>query len=274
MSKLTSNMVSEKNKKGLYTQTLGNGKETLVFLAGLGGTTRYWEARMEPLKNNYRIVLVDLFGFGRSPMPITTYTLDRHIEYLEKALSHLPSFTMIGHSLGALLTVAYTARHPEQVKNIAIISLPYFESKEVAFEYMRHGPVKGGFLYTNKFLAMMTCMFSRRVFGWTIPRFAQDIPSEVLEDLVKHNMFSSISSLWEVVYNYDVYVDLQRLSEDKIILFIHGDKDLTAPLNSIEKIAANHPHWQLQVLIGQDHHPFLHDTERCLQLINILAKSA
>ena len=261
------NMTHVRKKKGLYKKVFGDGKETLVFLAGLGGTTRYWEARLDSLKDNYRIVLVDILGFGRSPMPITKYTVELHIKYLENALSHLPPFTMIGHSLGSLLTVAYAARHPEQVKNIAAISLPYFESKAAAIDYMRHGPVKGGFLFTNKFLAMMTCMFSRRVFGWTIPHFTNGIPNEVIEDLNKHTMFSSVSSLWEVVYNYDAYLDLQGLPEDKNILFIHGDKDVTAPITSIEKMVSTHPLWKLEALAGQDHHPFLHKPELCLSLI-------
>ena len=53
----------------LYTEFHGGGHETLVFIAGLGGTTRYWAPRLSSIDDHYRIVLVDLLGFGRSPKP-------------------------------------------------------------------------------------------------------------------------------------------------------------------------------------------------------------
>ena len=40
----------------------GSGVRTLVFVAGLGGTTRYWETRVTELAQEHRIVLVDLLG--------------------------------------------------------------------------------------------------------------------------------------------------------------------------------------------------------------------
>jgi pimeloyl-ACP methyl ester carboxylesterase len=145
--------------------------------------------------------------------------------------------------------------------------MPYFGSQENAYRYMRRGPVKGGYLFTNVGLAMLACVLTRRVFGRILPLILRDLPREVAEDLVKHTWRSSTSSLWEVVYRYDAADDLSRIPEHISVLFIHGDRDLMAPLVAVERLLAMHPRWHLRVLKGIDHHPFLRDPQACLELI-------
>ena len=63
----------------LYVRQLGTAGPTLAFLPGIGATTRYWALVVAPLAATARLLLVDLLGFGRSPKPWTTYTVDRHL---------------------------------------------------------------------------------------------------------------------------------------------------------------------------------------------------
>ena len=256
--------------KGLYTETHGQGDETLVFIPGLGGTTRYWASGVQSIEDRYRVVLVDLLGFGESPKPWTQYSVERHIDALHSALADLGPLSLIGHSLGALLTVAYAARHPEQVKNIAVIGMPYFGSQRKAYQYMRRGPVKGGYLYTNVVLTMAACIVTRRVLGWLLPYLIRSVPREVAEDLVKHSWRSSTSSLWEVIYRYDAAKDVDLLPARIGVLCIHGEQDVMAPVAAIKRLTASQPNWRLQVLSGVDHHPFLRDPKGCLALIDAL----
>lgn len=267
------NKIGSRDKKdnGLFREMHGQGDETLVFVPGLGGTTRYWKTRVQTLEGRYRVVLVDLLGFGESPKPWTQYSVERHVEGLHSALADLGPVTLIGHSLGALITVAYAARYPEQVKNIAVIGMPYFGSQQTAYRYMRQGPVKGGYFYTNVALTMVACIVTRRVLGRLLPYLIRDLPREVAEDLVKHTWRSSTSSLWEVVYRYDAARDLDDLPARMGVLCIHGDQDVIAPVAAIRRLTAGHPRWRLQILPGVDHHPFLRDTDGCLALIDALA---
>ncbi len=52
------------------------------------------------------------------------------------------------------------------------------------------------------------------------------------------------------------------------MLFIHGDKDLMAPVVGVERLMAKYPQWKLRVLPGVDHHPFLRNPHGCLALID------
>lgn len=55
----------------LYAAESGMGDATLVFLPGMGGTTRYWQGRVTKLEQDFRVLLVDPLGFGQSPKPWT-----------------------------------------------------------------------------------------------------------------------------------------------------------------------------------------------------------
>ncbi len=259
---------------GLYVETHGKGADTVVFIPGLGGTTRYWAEDLGALAANHRVVLIDLLGFGESPKPWTRYTVERQVAELHNVLEPLGAITLVGHSLGALLTAAYAARYPSQVLNIALIGMPYFGTQENAYRYFRSGSVKWGFLYTNVGLAMIACILTRRVFGWLLPRLLRDIPKAVAEDLVKHTWRSSTSSLWEIVYRYDAAPDLLNLNDDTGVLLIHGTDDEVAPYRAIEHLAAQAPNWRLVTLPGVDHHPFLRRPTFCSDCIVALVSGA
>jgi len=227
----------------LHVETYGEGDKTIVFIPGLGGTTRYWAHGIGPLADNHRVVLVDLFGFGASPKPWTRYSVDRHVAELHKVLSELGGITLVGHSLGALLSVAYAAQYENQIDNLVLIGMPHFGSQDAAYRYMRSGKVKWGYLYTNVVLTMIACVLSRRVFGWLLPYVRRDIPRAVAEDLVKHTWRSSTSSLWEVVYRYNAAEALRQLDAHNRVLLIHGRYDDVAPFDAIQKLADERPDW-------------------------------
>lgn len=254
----------------LHVESYGEGEKTIVFIPGLGGTTRYWSHGIGPLTIDHRVVLVDLLGFGASPKPWTRYSVDRHVGELHHALGSLGPITLVGHSLGALLAVAYAARHRDQIVNLVLIGMPYFGSEQAAYRYLRSGKVKWGYLYTNLILAMIACILTRRVFGWLLPYILRDIPREVAEDLVKHTWRSSTSSLWEVVYHYDAADELRQLGTQTRVLMIHGRNDEVAPFAAISKLADEQPGWQLIALDSLDHHPFLRAPYLCLSYIHFV----
>ncbi len=119
-----------------------------------------------------------------------------------------------------------------------LIGMPYFGSQQNAYDHFRHRSMRGGFLVTNIVLTMITCILTRRVFGRLLPRILTYVPREIAEDLVKHTWRSSTSSLWEVVYRYDAAVELLRLPKSMGVLFLHGTRDVMAPLAAIERLLA------------------------------------
>jgi pimeloyl-ACP methyl ester carboxylesterase len=210
-------------------------------------------------------MLIDLFGFGRSPRPFTRYTLETHVAALETVLVGREPFVLVGHSLGAALAVSYAARHPRDVTSLVLVGLPAYGGRQGAIRWLRHG-LRGWFL-TNMVLTAVACVTTRRLLGPFLPRVIRDVPTEVARDLVEHNFMSSTTSLWNVLYRRDTASDLDVLPHDFPVLFIHGADDATAPIDPIRRLAAGGSGRRLIEFEGVDHHPWLRRPSDCADAI-------
>jgi len=237
----------------------------LVLLHGLGGTHRYWQFGLEKLKSRYHVIIIDLLGFGDSAKPWKIYSKELHLRALHATLSHFGEFLLVGHSLGAALSIAYAAKYPEQVKGLVLMSLPLFKSKPEAYNWMRRTP--SGWLMTNMLVAALTCIVTRRVAGKLLPYFLKEFPREIVDDLVKHNFMSSTTSLWQVLYNQSIFDDILRLDKQSAIRCIHAVNDATAPYEPVKELCNKQVEWQLTSLPLSDHHPWLWDHAACEEVI-------
>ncbi|MBL8511569.1 MAG: alpha/beta hydrolase [Betaproteobacteria bacterium] len=238
----------------------------IVFLHGLAGTHRYWQAlEQTPFPPGRRIVLVDLLGFGDSPKPWSRYTVERHLQALQAALADRlgadAPVVLVGHSLGAVLALAYASRCPQQVRGLLLLSLPCFKNETAARRWVNS--VRGGWVYTHMLTTALMCVLARRVLGPFLPHILSDLPHVVVEDMLKHHFMASTSSLWNGVYRHDVAADAHALPPTLPVIGVHGDKDSSAPFANIQELLATLPSWQLLVLTGVDHQPWLRDLKAC-----------
>ncbi len=190
----------------LFTTVDGDGTPTIVFLPGIGATTRFWTYVLTTGAGPSlpgRHLLIDLLGFGRSPKPWTTYDVERHISELHRVLAPVGRIILVGHSLGARLAIAYAARYPEQIERLVLVSLPFFGDAEQAKRFFRDKGANG-WIWTHLVPMALMCLFSRRLLGWAFPYLISSVPREVAEDLTQMTWRSSTSTIWEVIYGYDL----------------------------------------------------------------------
>ncbi|MCF6094154.1 alpha/beta hydrolase [Microaerobacter geothermalis] len=248
----------------LYHEVLGKNGSPVVFIPGLGGTTRYWKSRVEHLSADQKLILVDPLGFGNSPKPWTKYTLERHLTELHSVIECHGEVTLVGHSLGTILAIGYAARYPDQVNKLILLSIPFYGSEKDAVHYFRQ---RNQWFITNYTIAALACVFTRRVFGWILPFILTSLPKEVVKDMVKHTWRSFTSTLWEVIYRVGLEKEADRLPDRIPVICIHGDKDPTAPLEGVKKLMKGRPNWQLHILPEGNHHPLFNNTDWCLQFV-------
>ncbi len=83
---------------------------TIVFLHGLGATSRVWLRLMQYMPENLDIYLLDLLGHGRSDAPQMEYTLSKQVEsvgeFIEK--KGLENYFVFGHSYGGWISVVFS----------------------------------------------------------------------------------------------------------------------------------------------------------------------
>ncbi len=110
---------------GLGVHYLRAGRGPAVALVhGLGGFAASWRQTIEALTSRATVLAPDLPGFGRSAKPRTRYDLDFFAATLDGFLQSLGvrHVTLIGHSLGAAVALAYALRHPGRIDRIALLS--------------------------------------------------------------------------------------------------------------------------------------------------------
>ena len=112
----------------LYYEFYGTG-ETIVFIHGLGASTRDWEAQVRYFSKTHQVVTFDLRGHGRSDKPDGPYDVSMFakdtIGLIESL--HIGPAHIVGWSLGGVIAFQFALDFPEQVKTLTIInSVPTF----------------------------------------------------------------------------------------------------------------------------------------------------
>ncbi|GLC28177.1 alpha/beta fold hydrolase [Roseisolibacter agri] len=258
----------------LYVREHGASGPLVAFLPGIGATTRYWEFVVGPMADRARLLLVGQLGFGRSPKPWTTYSVERPVAELHRVLAPAAArgpLTLVGHSLGAGLAVASADRHPEYVEWLALVSIPYFGWGKLAKRYLRQRGAAGWFgTYMIPFA--LVCLLGRRRLGWAVPLLARDVPRPLAEDLNQMTWRSSASPMWEVVDGHDLAVDVVRVAAHIRFLCLHADADASAPLEQMHELEWLHPNSVIRVYRGADHQvPLRQPAWVCQQLATSVA---
>jgi len=111
------------NNAQLYYEEHGEGDETIVFGHSMLFNLRMFDDQVEALKTNYRCVLFDFRGQGKSESTSEGYDLDNlTTDVLEiiKSLNCSPCH-FVGFSMGGMVAMRLAARHPELIKSLILI---------------------------------------------------------------------------------------------------------------------------------------------------------
>ena len=101
----------------------GSGPPFLL-LHGTGASLHTWEGWVSALRRDFRIVRMDLPGFGLTgPNPSGDYTSAAYVEFLESFAARLglDRFDLGGNSLGGFLAWRYAFEHPERVRKLILV---------------------------------------------------------------------------------------------------------------------------------------------------------
>jgi pimeloyl-ACP methyl ester carboxylesterase len=97
----------------------------VIFLHGWASSSKMWAGLLPHLAENYRCWSLDLPGFGDSDKPAPSwYSIPNYTAILlEFARLHgLGPLRLVGHSMGGLIALDLSARHPEQVERLVAIN--------------------------------------------------------------------------------------------------------------------------------------------------------
>ena len=98
-------------------------KGAVLCVHGLTANLRCWDQIALSLGAEYRFVAMDLRGRGHSDQPATGYCLQAHVEDIRAVLDDLliGRITLMGHSLGAYVSLAFAAAYPERMERLILV---------------------------------------------------------------------------------------------------------------------------------------------------------
>jgi len=111
------------NHTDLYFEISGAG-QPVVFIHGLGSSTRDWEPQVAEFSKSYQVVNVDLRGHGRSAKPAGPYTMAMFAADLAGLLQsiNVPSAHVVGVSLGGAVAFQLALDHSALVRTLTIVN--------------------------------------------------------------------------------------------------------------------------------------------------------
>jgi pimeloyl-ACP methyl ester carboxylesterase len=94
--------------------------DAVLLVHGLGLDLRMWDDQVSVLAKRYRVVRMDLHGFGKSSAVTGPFS---HSEIIAELLQHLgiERAHIVGLSLGGLISAQFVQEHPELARSLTLV---------------------------------------------------------------------------------------------------------------------------------------------------------
>ncbi len=103
----------------------GKGEKYLLLIHGTGSSLHTWNAWVEEMKEDYRIIRLDLPGFGLTgPNPKKRYDRIFYSIFLETFVDKLglDKFHLAGNSFGGYIAWNYALNHPNKIDRMILLN--------------------------------------------------------------------------------------------------------------------------------------------------------
>ncbi len=242
-------------------QGLASDSLPIVLIHGTGASLHTWEMWVNELKNEHRIITLDLPAYGLTgPNQTSDYSQDFYVSFMDKFLSKLNIKRCIlgGNSLGGGITWAYALEHPVKVSKMILVDAGGYpmvsKSVPIAFQIARMPVLSNIFKYVLPHAIIEKSLqnvyvHDERITPELIERYYDLASREGNRKAFLDRMKSSI--------NGDKYLKIKTLMMPTLILW--GKEDGLIPLDVAEKFHADLPNDTIIVFKDLGHTPMEED---------------
>ncbi len=231
-------------------QTNREAEKTVFLIHGIGdNASRDWQQQIAVLAGEFHVVTLDLPGFGRSAQGDKDYSPEQYVALLEFVASHyaIPRFDLVGHSMGAAISLLYAAKHPQRVKRLVMVDAAGILHRLAIGKYVIAGAINNGASNTNTAESYVVKVIEKFEQLFSIFRNDAAEKSEHLR-----------AGIELVDYNFGPALD----SVDKSTLIIWGENDRIAPLRTARVLNYRLSHSRLEIIAGAGHLPMVEKSNK------------
>lgn len=241
----------------IFYEEAGEGRP-LVMLHGWGGSGRLWRFQQE-LAGNFRLVVPDLRGHGRSSAPSESFTLDDLVNDIVSLFErlNLRDATLLGWSLGSQVALAAVARLRKRLYALVLVGAT---ARFISTEGYPHGlpakEVRGMAVRLKRDYERTMGEFFRSMFAEG--ELTSEQEGHIGRDILAEGQLPSPEAAHAALAVL-VSTDLrERLPDiDCPVLIIHGSTDIICPPGSARYLSERLPNARLVEFAGVGHAPSL-----------------
>lgn len=250
--------------------TAGEGPQTLLFLHGIPLSMTTWQDLFFILARRYRVVAIDMPGFGQSGKEFGDFSLDatsRRVAEFCAALG-LERVHVAGSSFGAAVAVVLALNEPHLVERLLLInSVGIAGGTHSVEQAARIGLIRS---------AVRSVLLRKKVGRWIFrsklrASYAAFEPDEAMvsyyyDQLLEPGAADSFLRTLQQFSEKDLQARLTAL--DKPVLSIWGTQDKVLPVQKSLGIQARLKDCWSVILPGAGHLPHEEYPDRCARLID------
>lgn len=120
---VTQSHYADYNGHKVHYQIAGSGSKTIVFIHGWSCDTEFWKYQTPAFANDYRVILIDLPGHGKSDAPEIDYTMEAFADAVKVILDHSSTEKAVvaGHSMGLAVAWQFAIKYPANTAGLCSV---------------------------------------------------------------------------------------------------------------------------------------------------------
>ncbi|HRN26040.1 MAG: alpha/beta hydrolase [Ignavibacteriaceae bacterium] len=107
----------------------GSGDKTIILVHGLASNAGFWRYNIPELAKKYRVIAVDLPGYGKSQKDNYLYSMSFYADQIKKLVDdlQLKNVVYVGHSMGGQIGIKLAIKYPNLISKLILASPAGFE---------------------------------------------------------------------------------------------------------------------------------------------------
>ncbi len=234
----------------------------IICVHGLTTSEYVWDALADGLiESGFRVLTYDLFGRGYSDRPKNAQDEAFFLRQLEEVLASIgdpESFILMGYSMGASISVAFAAKHPNRVEKLVLVApAGLSDTVNKQDKFLRDTPLVGDWV-TNVLGGSLRkkryAMLAKKH-----PERAEFIGKQLAESDYRGFLPAVLSSARHMLK--DNQSDKHRILENERVptFAIWGEDDSVIPLSALGEMTRANRSVVHETVAGADHDlPYTH----------------
>lgn len=247
----------------------------VLLVHGIGRSLEDWDELVDRLRDDYRVIRLDVPGFGFSdPLdgPVHHASLGRGIARVLDAVGESRPVHAIGNSLGGSTVMELAVAHPDRVRSLVLVNSAGFGDSVTPL--LRMLAVPGvGWLATRRTTTQSARLLERSLF---VDRAL--VTPERIERAVRignhrgngtflYRMVRSLGTWRGVRPEWRARLLREVARSDRPVLVIWGDRDRILPAGHLPAALRTFPHASHHVFRGIGHMPQIETPDACAAVI-------